>query len=163
MGVETSSRYLGRAAIVLACMDSAESAKALGHLPDNTDGAIITVATKGDLVSDSVRNLADVVVSAHTGAGLSTLLELVEARLTSDRGLPTLDAPILTRARHRVAVAEASAEVVRFLTVWRDDALPASVAATHVRLAADSLSELIGGIYVDDVLDVVFRSFCVGK
>jgi tRNA U34 5-carboxymethylaminomethyl modifying GTPase MnmE/TrmE len=41
--------------------------------------------------------------------------------------------------------------------------LPASVSATHVRAAADALSELIGIVYVDDVLDVVFRSFCVGK
>jgi tRNA modification GTPase len=163
MGVETSSRYLGRAAIVLACMDSAESALALSDLTDSTDGSVITVATKGELVPESVKTMADVVVSAHTGEGLSTLLKLVEARLASDRGVPTLDAPILTRTRHRVAVAEASAEVERFLTTWRDDGLPASVAATHVRSAADSLSELIGGIYVDDVLDVVFRSFCVGK
>jgi tRNA modification GTPase len=54
-------------------------------------------------------------------------------------------------------------QLEQFLTAWRDDELPASVAATHVRCAADALSELIGGIHVDDVLDVVFRSFCVGK
>lgn len=163
MGVEASSRYLGRAAVVLACMDSPESAQALARLADDASGVIITVATKGELVSESVKKLADVVVSAHTGEGLSTLLTLVETRVASERGVPTLDAPILTRTRHRVAVAEASAEVERFLTAWRDDGLPASVAATHVRSAANSLSELIGGIYVDDVLDVVFRSFCVGK
>jgi tRNA modification GTPase len=163
MGVETSSRYLGRAAVVLACMDSMESAEALADLSDRTTAAIITVATKGDLVSDRVKSAADVVVSAHTGEGLSTLLEIIEARLASDRGTPTLDAPILTRVRHQVAVAEASTEITRFLNAWRENELPASVAATHVQSAANALSELIGGIYVDDVLDVVFRSFCVGK
>jgi tRNA modification GTPase len=163
MGVETSDRYLGRAAVVLACMDSAESAQALADLPDRTNATIITVATKGELVSNSVKMAADVVVSAHTGEGLPVLLEIIEARLASDRGVPTLDAPILTRARHQVAVAQASTEIERFLTAWRKDELPASVAATHVRSASDALSELIGGIYVDDVLDVVFRSFCVGK
>ena len=163
MGVETSSRYLGRAAVVLACMDSLESAVALADLRDRTNAAIITVATKGELVSESVKTQADIVVSAHTGEGLSTLLEIVETRLASDRGMPTLDAPILTRARHQVAVATASDEVERFLKAWREDELPASVAATHIRSAADALTELIGGIYVDDVLDVVFRSFCVGK
>ncbi len=163
MGVETSSRYLGRAAVVLACMDSLESAAALAALADETNGAVIMVATKGELVSDSIKAKADVVVSAHTGDGLSILLDLVEARLASEQGVPVLDAPILTRTRHRVAVAEARSEIGLFLSAWRDEALPASVAATHVRRAADVLTELIGGIYVDDVLDVVFRSFCVGK
>jgi tRNA modification GTPase len=163
MGVQTSSRYLERAAVVLACMDSTESADALDGLSDRSQAAIITVATKGELVSDSVKSAADIVVSAHTGEGLSALLQLIEQRLTTDRGAPTLDAPILTRSRHQVAVAEARMQLEQFLTAWRDDELPASVAATHVRYAADALSELIGGIHVDDVLDVVFRSFCVGK
>ncbi|MEO8337265.1 MAG: tRNA uridine-5-carboxymethylaminomethyl(34) synthesis GTPase MnmE [bacterium] len=162
LGVEASSRYLRRAAVVLACMDSAESAGALADLPEQTSGTVIKVATKGDLVPESLKSAADVVVSAHTGEGLSALLEIIEARLASERGLPTLDAPVLTRTRHKVAVAEANAEVAQFLLAWRD-ALPASVAATHIRSAAESLSDLIGGIYVDDVLDVVFRSFCVGK
>jgi tRNA modification GTPase len=43
------------------------------------------------------------------------------------------------------------------------DALPASIAAIHVRHAADALGELIGVLHTDDVLDVVFRQFCVGK
>jgi tRNA modification GTPase len=163
MGVETSSRYLGRAAVVLACVDSTMSAEALVDLPARSQGAIIRVATKGEFVSDSVRANADVVVSAHTGEGLSVLLQLIEERLITEQGAPTLDAPILTRSRHQVAVAEARMQLAQFLTAWRDDELPASVAATHVRSAADALSELIGGIYIDDVLDVVFRSFCVGK
>lgn len=163
LGVETSSRYLGRAAIVLACMDSRESAEALAALAESTAGAIITVTTKGDIVSEGDKFGTDVVVSAHTGAGLSSLLRIIEARLATERGVPTFDAPILTRTRHRVAVGEASVELKKFLLAWRDDGLPASVAATHVRSAGDSLGELIGGIYVDDVLDVVFRSFCVGK
>ena len=38
-----------------------------------------------------------------------------------------------------------------------------SIAAIHVRRAADLLGELIGVVHTDDVLDVVFRQFCVGK
>jgi tRNA modification GTPase len=144
-------------------MDSTESTDALADLANTTSGTIITVATKGELVSESVKEIADIVVSAHTGEGLSKLLDMVEARLANERGALTLDAPILTRNRHRVAVAEAGRELKDFLAAWRDDGLPASVAATHVREAANALTELIGGIYVDDVLDVVFRTFCVGK
>jgi tRNA modification GTPase len=163
LGVEASSRYLRRAAVVVACLDSVESGETLSDLSNSTDGSIIRVATKAELVPESVKALADISVSAHTGEGLSSLLEIVEARIASEEGTPSLDAPILTRARHRVAVSEASAEVNQFLKVWQIDELPASVAATHVRAAADALSELIGSIQVDDLLDVVFRSFCVGK
>ena len=163
LGIETSSRYLARAAIVLACVDSREAASDMMQLREYTSAPIIIVATKCDLVSNSEKLDADAAVSAHTGEGLTTLLGVIQARLASDRGLPALDAPVLTRARHRIAVERSTSELNQFLVAWRDDMLPASVAATHVRAAADALSELIGVVHVDDVLDVVFRSFCVGK
>jgi tRNA modification GTPase len=124
---------------------------------------VLTVATKGDLVSSRYQTDADVVVSAHTGAGLAELLTLVERRLSRQHGEPVVDAPGLTRARHQAAVAAAVAEMRAFSDAWRDDVLPATVAAIHVRAAADALGELIGVVQVDDVLDAVFRRFCVGK
>jgi len=163
LGVETSSRYLQRAAIVLGCLDSVESAGVLEELSNSTDASIIKVATKAELVPESVKKLADIAVSAHSGEGLSNLLKMVEMKLATQQGVPTLDAPILTRTRHRVALSEASVQMKEFLNAWHDDQLPASVAATHVRCAADVLAELIGGIDVNDVFDVVFRTFCVGK
>lgn len=163
LGIETASRYLAHAAIVLACIDSPEALDTVTRLREHTSAPIIVVATKSDLVAYSTQTEADVVVSAHTGQGLTTLLRMIESRLASERGTPALDAPVLTRARHRVAVEHATSELSQFLTAWRDNLLPASVSATHVRAATDALSELIGVVYVDDVLDVVFRSFCVGK
>ncbi|MDB4912662.1 MAG: trmE [Gemmatimonadetes bacterium] len=163
MGIDVAARYLGRASIVLACVDSAASASAVAVLRAHTNASVITVRTKGDLVPNQYEFDADVVVSAQSGLGLTALLEMIEARLATEHGLVTTDAPVLTRARHRVAVDEACRELEAFLRTWRDEGMPASVAATHVRSAADALSELIGAVYVDDVLDVVFRSFCVGK
>jgi tRNA modification GTPase len=124
---------------------------------------VLTVATKVDLVTKGDQSHADVAVSAHTGEGLRTLLVLVEERLSRMYGEPQLDAPGLTRARHQTAVASAEAELRAFDVAWRDNALPATVAAIHVRAAADALGELIGVVQVDDVLDAVFRRFCVGK
>jgi tRNA modification GTPase len=164
LGIEVSSRYLGQAAIVLACGDDAPSISAsAAAIRARTDASIITVATKSDLVSNSDEIAADVAVSATTGAGLRALLATVENRLTRHHGEPTSEAPGLSRARHRAAVTEAAAELRAFSDAWREDALPASVAAIHVRAAADALGELIGVVRVDDVLDAVFRRFCVGK
>ena len=73
------------------------------------------------------------------------------------------DAPGLTRARHQAAVAGAVEELERFSQALSEGAIPMSIAAIHVRHAADLLGELIGVLHTEDVLDVVFRQFCVGK
>jgi tRNA modification GTPase len=46
---------------------------------------------------------------------------------------------------------------------WREEKLPATIAAVHLRTAIHSLEELIGAVEVEDVLDRVFSSFCIGK
>ena len=163
LGLEASTRYLGKAAIVLACVDTPEAMETVASVRDKTSAPILIVATKADLVSEGFKKSADIAVSAHTGEGLVDLLEKIEERLADARGTLTLDAPALTRARHTVAVREAERQLAEFVVAWRDELLPVSVAATHVRAAGDALSELIGIVSVDDVLDVVFRSFCVGK
>jgi tRNA modification GTPase len=164
LGIEVSARYLEQAVIVLACGDDARSiATSVTAIRARTIAPVIRVATKADLVSNSDEIPADVAVSAHSGVGLRTLLALIEERLTRQHGEPAVEASGLTRARHRAAVAEAASELRAFSEAWREKSLPASVAAIHVRAAADALGDLIGIVQVDDVLDAVFRRFCVGK
>lgn len=164
LGIDTAGRYLDRASVILACGDTPAALEEVTRaLASRGSGQVVRVATKRDLVANSDNIAADVGVSAETGEGLRALLEIVESRLADTLGAWALDAPALTRARHRAAVAQARDEVAMFATAWREEALPASVAAVHMRAAAGALEELIGGIHVDDVLDVVFASFCVGK
>jgi tRNA modification GTPase len=163
LGIEVSSRYLTRASIVLACVDTSDSAALVDELRRLTTAPIVTVRTKSDLVSESDQYDAAIAVSATTGHGLAQLLILIDARLTMQHGVPALDAPVLTRTRHRVAVAEATSELVQFVNAWVEDALPSSVAATHIREAGKALSTLIGTVEIEQILDVVFRNFCVGK
>lgn len=164
LGIAASGRYLAQSAVVLACGDTVESiARVASAARGRTTAPVITVATKADLLSTRDHPAADVAVSAHTGVGLQALLSLVEARLSREHGEPLIDAPGLTQARHQAAVQNADAELRAFADAWREDLVPASVAAIHVRAAADVLGELIGVVQVDDVLDVVFRRFCVGK
>ena len=164
LGIEVSSRYASQAAVVVACGDSPASlATAVATVRERSSAPVVSVLTKADLASGEPPPDADVAVSAHTGSGLRRLLELVESSITNAVGEPALDQPALTHARHRVAVARATDELRAFAEAWREDALPATVAAVHVRAAGDALGELIGDVRVDDVLDVVFRRFCVGK
>ena len=164
LGIEVSSRYAAQAAVVVACGDTPASlASATATLREHSAAPVVSVFTKADIADGEPPPDADVAVSAHTGTGLRRLIELVEDRITHAHGEPSHDAPALTHARHRAAVERATEELRAFADSWRQDTLPATVAAVHVRAAADALGELIGDVRVDDVLDVVFRRFCVGK
>jgi tRNA modification GTPase len=105
-------------------------------------------------------------VSAVTGAGLQELLNHISAELsacTESSDAFAADVPLLLRARHQRAVGEARSELQQFLAAIDRGSLPMSVAATHLRSSAQALESLVGVIGVDDVLDRVFSSFCVGK
>lgn len=166
IGVETAERYLAQAALVLACGDTAAARQRAVEsvLPHAAPERILRVATKCDAAAGADAGVVgEVGVSAFTGEGLDALLRLVAERLRANEGEAVGDAPGLTRARHRAAVAEAERELAAFEQAWDDRTLPATVAAVHVHAAADALATLIGGVHVNDVLDAVFQRFCVGK
>ena len=165
LGIETSARYLSRAALVLACGESAGDIDAVTrHVGTHTEAPVLGVLTKADLVAERYQLDRIVSVSARTGEGLGTLLDIIDERLAAEHGgLSGNGLPGLTRVRHRVAAATAVRELEAFDEALTTDALPMSIAAIHVHHAADTLGELIGVVHTDDVLDVVFRQFCVGK
>ena len=181
MGIEVSESYVRRAAIVLCCGEDVTSLReavvAVRLVLERADGPdtrpLILVRTKSDLdtpdgtelsaLSTSLGASATVAVSAETGAGIQSLLKSIGDALDREAGAPELDAPVLTQARHQLGVARALAELGDFRRAWREEALPATVAAVHLHAAADALRDLIGGIDTEQILDEVFRRFCVGK
>lgn len=166
LGIEVSERYLADAHVILACAETAES---LEHTVDlvarNTSAPILGVRTKSDLVAkrDKLTKQGSIAVSAETGSGLQDLLDAIDEVLRREHGEILPDLPILTRARHRHALTVACSEIEQFHRAWREEKLPATVASVHLRTAVSELEELIGAVEVEDVLDRVFSSFCVGK
>jgi tRNA modification GTPase len=164
LGIETSTRYAARASVVLACAEHPSQVSSIARAVEtHTAAPILQVLTKSDLESDEQYVEPAIRVSARTGSGLSELLEAIDGCLRAEHGTKIGDEPGLTRARHRAAVAAAADELERFGRVLNQGSIPMSIAAIHVRRAADLLGELIGAVHTDDVLDVVFRQFCVGK
>ncbi len=94
-------------------------------------------------------------VSALTGEGLDILLTALAARIAATY---QIEAPVLTRARHRQALEDATAALDRALTAD----LP-ELRAEDLRLALRSLGRITGIVDVEDLLDVIFRDFCIGK
>jgi tRNA modification GTPase len=167
LGIEVSERYLAGAHVVLACAeDSSSLERTISLVSHNSTAPILPVRTKADLVStgDHYTQSEDVIsVSAETGSGLQELLAAIDDSLDTRHGEIVPDLPILTRARHSKAIGTAHSELEAFKQAWREEKLPATIAAVHLRTAVYALEELIGAVEVEDVLDRVFSSFCVGK
>jgi tRNA modification GTPase len=94
-------------------------------------------------------------VSALTGEGIGTLLTALGERVAQSY---RTEAPVLTRARHRQSLEEARASLQRALAAT----LP-ELQAEDLRLALRSLGQITGVVDVEDLLDVIFRDFCIGK
>jgi tRNA modification GTPase len=174
IGVEVSESYLARASVVLGCADSPVAAAALAsELAGRTDAPIILVRTKSDIcpVSDAElereRRATGAAValaaSAESGHGLAALVAATVDAVVCDTGSLEVDAPVLTHERHRYGVSRALAEVRAFQSRWNAADVPAVIAAVHIREAVRALEDLIGRVDVEDILDEVFRRFCVGK
>lgn len=167
LGIEVSERYMANAHVVLACAENSRSLEETTSLVGRSSTApILAVRTKSDLVSERdemAPGSGAIRVSAETGAGLQELLGAIDDMLDTRHGEITPDLPILTRARHQKAISTARSELEQFAHAWREEKLPATVAAVHLRTAVCALEELIGTVEVEDVLDRVFSSFCVGK
>lgn len=170
LGIEVSERRIAAAHLVIACGDTESSlenaaavSSSLSHAP------VIQVLTKSDLQrsSDSSTETPNpslsVRVSVVTGDGLGALRARIDSILDERFGEIAPETPILTRARHIHGISVARDEIEQFKNAWEKELLPAPVAAVHLRAAVIALEELIGAVSVDDVLERVFSSFCVGK
>jgi tRNA modification GTPase len=125
----------------------------LDGLPDDIRPDI-TVWNKIDLSGPQSGGIS---VSARTGEGIPQLLSTISglcAKLLESR---TNDAP-LTRARHRANLEDA------LVTLERSRKVPdRELFGEDLRLALRSLGRITGRVDVEDILDVVFREFCIGK
>jgi tRNA modification GTPase len=168
MGIEVARRYLAAADLVLFCgeagreLEEDEAAFVAGVDP----ARLVLVRTKRDVPGgaavDSSGAIPAAAVSAVTGDGLPELRQVLLARAFGGILGEPGEAPLVTRARHARALRTARDEVRDFLAALDDD-VPMEFAATHLRAGAGALEDLVGAVSVDDVLDRVFGSFCVGK
>jgi tRNA modification GTPase len=100
----------------------------------------------------------DHVVSSVSGHGVTTLLVGLGDILSRDFGG---EEPVaVTRTRHRVALRDCARSIAAAL---RDDGRGVELRAEDLRQAGDALGRVTGRIGVEEMLDVVFRDFCIGK
>ena len=164
LGIEVARRYLAGADVVLHCREAGRAvgsreAEFLGSLAS----PVVVVRTKWDLAGPGdVPDEGDVPVSAVSGEGLPelrrVLRELVFQGIVENRD----EVPVVTSRRQAGLLEVARNEVEAFAGAL-SDGIPPEVASAHLKSAETALEEILGVVAPDDVLDRVFRDFCIGK
>lgn len=152
---EGVARALRRAEQADLCLHVVEAGAAAGTVPD-TDDRTIVLLNKADLVPDA----AGLAISCHTGSGIPAMLAILQDR--ARRLVGTGDTPLLTRARHREALSAAQSSLARFMAVSTNGG-ELALLAEELRLAARAVGRITGAVGVEDVLDRIFSTFCIGK
>lgn len=100
-------------------------------------------------------------LSAKSGEGVEAFIKMLSERVQglALRGAGAAPAP--TRARHRHALEEALASLIRAEEGW--SARGAELTAEDLRMAARAIGRITGRVDVEDLLDVIFSDFCIGK
>jgi tRNA modification GTPase len=140
------------AVLVLDASDSVSREITMIHDPAEAPAPLLTIWNKSDLAPPPAGGIG---VSARTGAGIKALIEILcgEAERIFG-GEPAL----VTRQRHRVAFEDCALALGRVMT-----GVEPALIAEDLRLAVRALGRVTGKVDVEDVLDVIFRDFCIGK
>ncbi len=160
-GVRRARARAGEVDLKLMMVDVARPQDVDAAVRDLVDRDTIMVANKVDLAEATswVDELADAPalrLSLYTGEGLDVVIATLTAEIA--RRFDTSGSPLITRARHRAALEECLAALRRSA----DADLP-ELAAEDLRLATRALGRITGRVDVEDILDVIFREFCIGK
>ncbi len=114
----------------------------------------LVVQAKADLQPQ-----AGLAVSGKTGLGVSTLIEKIAEMLAARAS----GAGIATRERHRSAMKRGVTTLESARNHVRTAPESSELAAEEIRAAIRALDSLVGRVDVEDLLDEIFASFCIGK
>ena len=182
LGIERSRQALEQADLVLVVLDLTE-----GVTPEDEEllaavppARTIVVGNKRDLVEardtagpgrgEAVlrgpgMNLGGewtvCEVSAHTGSGVDDLRRAIETIVVGDDGLQ-LEEPLLATERQR-SLVEQSMAAVAAARIGLSEGAPVELVCDDVRRSADALGSITGEDLVPDLVDEIFRRFCIGK
>ena len=151
------SQQYAQADLVLLCLDSTKpvSERESSLLSSKPPPVVLWVATKCDIRPAPSGMLG---TSAVSGAGLEDLRSLLIELVRSSRQ-PAL-APSIGRCRHHVDDCINHLRNAHNIVLEEE---PPELLALELRGGLETLGELVGAVYTDDLLDRIFSRFCIGK
>ena len=168
-GIRRARERAATADLVLWLTDASAIGAAAGDVGQRPAGAELwTLTNKIDLVAASAAKTESPVakdgikrsfaISAQSGSGVNSLVAALAEFARSF--FSVTESVIVTRARHRQAFEQVVAALDRALghRTGQEELI-----AEELRAAATTLGRLTGRVDVEDILDVIFREFCIGK
>jgi tRNA modification GTPase len=159
IGIEKARAKAGRADLLLLLEDILSPGD-VGLLPGSA--SMLRVGTKLDLLDQRGAREAearyDLVISVVNGVGVEALLTEIGRRAADAAG--KIGDILPSRLRHVELLGEANHHLRR---ATGDGVAGQELRAEELRLAADRLGRIVGAIDVEDMLDVIFGQFCIGK
>ena len=160
-GVERARRNV-QAADIVVWVGDATVPGAMENMGADMDSPALRVINKSDLVDLGVRTAgngdAAIWVSAKTGAGMDALVEALKEQALGTFGGG--EASLITRERHRAALRACCDNIE---LAMKSTGTGVELVAENLRRAGRDLGRVTGVIDVEDLLDVIFRDFCIGK
>ena len=169
IGVNLTKQYLEKADAALVVLDGS------APMTDEDETVLVSVAEKKHMIvvnkDDLLRTLAAEgikkfsgcdgthFVSAKTNSGIGELKKNLREFLLGNKTEPTV---VVTNLRHKNALVCGAAALKRAMTTLGEGGAPEFV-AVDLNEAREALEEIIGKVTNDDILERIFRDFCIGK
>jgi tRNA modification GTPase len=172
-GIRNSENEIEKKGISLAINKSKESDLNLIMI-DNSSKSIdpkiknlinencIVVLNKSDVDSKqnhNFKNVEIVLISVKNNLNITQLITKIKKNLSSK--FTTSNNVLVTRERHRVKLIDCLKEIDNFLK--KDQNKDIEMAAEDLRLATRHLGNIVGKVDVEEILDSIFKDFCIGK
>lgn len=171
IGVERTRTAIADADVVLVVVDApAATCEALAPLLDATGGlrrlVVFNKIDLGEPTEDVVALVAEIGVdairaSAVTGVGIDDVRTETLALATGRAGVES-DGILVTNARHHALLVDASGHLGQAATALRSG-FGEEIALVGLHAALRDLGELTGETALDDILNRIFATFCIGK
>jgi tRNA modification GTPase len=166
LGIERSRQEIAKSDLALIVLENGRSLNQEERLllAETATKPRVIALNKIDLDSlgePQLGGVPAVPVSALTGQGLPELENSLMAAITQGR-IISADSPTVTNVRHKSALERARESLIQSKNAL-DISLPEDLASSDVRTAIAALGEITGETITDELLDSIFRNFCIGK
>ncbi|CAF1241152.1 unnamed protein product [Rotaria sordida] len=128
----------------------------------------LIVLNKIDLVNENIQlkfnqlNVNVIPVSCISSVNIQEFLSKLTKYIAEKCTEPSFTTPYLTNERHRIYLTQTVEDLSMFLTLINSNN-DLVLAVEYLRLATRSLGTITGVVYTEELLDVIFRDFCIGK